>query len=95
MWHKWLRIAFVVTITALVPLHTPTADKLDELIDSVESVVNKVAEEATAEFRDRFAKVAECQCTRHACGSEFDLTDTCHTDLGDAALCSDCSGQKV
>lgn len=87
-------VAFAFLLLLLL-LQALNADKLDELIDSVESVVNRVAEEATVAFRRRFDTVAECRCSHHACGSEFASSDTCHEELGDTVTCPDCLGQKV
>ena len=95
MLRKSSRRPSAVAFAFLLLLQALNADKLDELIDSVEAVVNKVAKEATVEFRRRFETVAECRCSDHACGSQFRSTDTCHQELGDAELCADCSGQKV
>eukprot|EP00803_Ostreobium_quekettii_P004953 evm.model.scf_2980.1 EVM.evm.TU.scf_2980.1 scf_2980:6668-10390(-) len=70
-------------------------DELDDLLDSVENVVNQVALEASNEFRSRFSTVPKCACTPHACGSVFSASDTCHMELGDSETCGECKGQKL
>eukprot|EP00803_Ostreobium_quekettii_P003641 evm.model.scf_271.4 EVM.evm.TU.scf_271.4 scf_271:55132-59306(+) len=71
------------------------ADELDDLIDSVEAVVNLIAEDASAAFAGRSEAAKACECSRHACGGEFDASDECHEELGDAELCGECTGQKL
>eukprot|EP00803_Ostreobium_quekettii_P008287 evm.model.scf_1782.1 EVM.evm.TU.scf_1782.1 scf_1782:21262-26533(-) len=73
----------------------PRADELDDLIDSVQSVVDSVAAEATVAFQRRSSTVPRCECTHHACGGAFSASDSCHTEIGDAPLCGTCSGQKL
>ncbi|CAD7696234.1 unnamed protein product [Ostreobium quekettii] len=78
----------------LLLLGAPAADEVDDLIDGVEAVVERVAEAATDAFSGRFASVADCGCSPHACGSEFG-TSECVEDIGDAELCGGCTGQKL
>ena len=95
MWWPTLHQVCLAAAACLLLIRTTGADELDDLIDSVEDVVNRVAEEATREFAGRFPLVQACQCSRHACASTFDASDTCHEELGDAEMCEGCTGQKV
>ena len=87
--------AWVLGLSILFLLHKTNGDELDDLIMSVEAVVNQVADNATIAFLRRFPEVFACECSPHACASEFMVTDTCHQELGDAELCGSCTGQKV
>eukprot|EP00803_Ostreobium_quekettii_P007877 evm.model.scf_1184.1 EVM.evm.TU.scf_1184.1 scf_1184:34728-38486(-) len=90
--HRRLALLALALLLAAAPA---AADELDDLIGSVEAVVNEVADKAAEVFKKRFPEVAKCECSRHACASEFDASDKCHQELGDAELCGDCPGQKL
>eukprot|EP00803_Ostreobium_quekettii_P003158 evm.model.scf_2142.1 EVM.evm.TU.scf_2142.1 scf_2142:9069-12516(+) len=85
--------AIAATILLLL-LGSAAADEVDDLIDSVEAVVEKIADEATAAFAKRFESVEGCACSPHACGSDFESSE-CAEDIGDAELCGACAGQKL
>eukprot|EP00803_Ostreobium_quekettii_P003640 evm.model.scf_271.3 EVM.evm.TU.scf_271.3 scf_271:42136-47602(+) len=89
------RCACAVALLLLLQPRGAVGDALDDLIGSVEGVVNQVADRATEAYRTRFTSVAACACSRHACDGDFAAGGTCHQELGDSELCGGCSGQKL
>ena len=94
---RWKTATVAALIVLLLAVDSCRADELDDLIQRVETVVNRVAANATKMFANRFSLVGNCECSVHACSSEFRESHTCTTRLGNDSVClpQGCSGKKV
>eukprot|EP00803_Ostreobium_quekettii_P009407 evm.model.scf_1763.1 EVM.evm.TU.scf_1763.1 scf_1763:8834-16698(+) len=95
MRRAWAQHAWAAALLLLLLPGAAQGDRLDDLIASVEDVVDEIAGQAEEAFKRRFPTVLACECSRHACDGEFDFSDTCHEELGDSELCGECAGQKL
>eukprot|EP00803_Ostreobium_quekettii_P003181 evm.model.scf_371.2 EVM.evm.TU.scf_371.2 scf_371:17986-30545(+) len=66
------------------------ADPLDDRINANEDIVRRIQEEASALYAGRKSAVPGCECSVHACASEFRDSLVCSTRLGAPEACASC-----